>query len=60
MPFAWQTGYTAFGVSQPKIEQVRSYIVNQETHHRRLTYREEVKALLKKHGIGYEGDAVEE
>jgi hypothetical protein len=55
MPFAWQTGYTAFSVSQSKVEQVRSYIANQETHHRRLTYQEEVKALLKKHGMGYEG-----
>jgi putative transposase len=60
MPFGWQTGYTAFSVSQSKVEQVRSYIANQETHHRRLTYEEEVKALLKKHGIGYEGDATEE
>jgi REP element-mobilizing transposase RayT len=60
MPFAWQTGYTAFSVSQSKVEQVRSYIANQEGHHRRWTYQEEVKALLKKHGIGDEGDAAEE
>ena len=60
MPFAWQTGYTAFSVSQSKVEQVRNYIANQERHHRRLTYQEEVKVLLKKHGIGNERDTAEE
>jgi REP element-mobilizing transposase RayT len=59
-PFASQTGYTAFSVSQSKVEQVRSYIANQEGHHQRWTYQQEVKALLKKHEIGYEGDAAEE
>jgi putative transposase len=60
MPFAWQTGYTAFSVSQSKVEQVRNYIANPGSHHRRLTYQEAVKALLKMHGIGYEGNAAEE
>ncbi|HMD84104.1 MAG TPA: IS200/IS605 family transposase [Terriglobia bacterium] len=49
--FAWQTGYAAFSVSQSKLGEVKTYITNQEDHHRRLTYQEEVVALLKKHGM---------
>jgi hypothetical protein len=59
-PSLGRTGYTAFSVSQSKVEQVRSYIANQERHHRRRTYQEEVRALLKKHGIRYEADTAEE
>lgn len=35
--FAWQTGYTAFSVSQSSMERVRTYIETQEAHHRKLT-----------------------
>jgi putative transposase len=49
--FAWQTGYTAFSVSESNLERVRKYIATREQHHRKLTYREEVAALLRKHGI---------
>lgn len=52
--FAWQTGYTAFSVSPSNAEKVRRYIADQEQHHRRLTYREEVIAFLKKHGVAYD------
>ncbi|HXY01874.1 MAG TPA: IS200/IS605 family transposase [Candidatus Limnocylindrales bacterium] len=49
--FAWQTGYTAFSVSQSSMEQVRAYIATQEEHHRKRTFHDEVVALLRKHGI---------
>jgi REP element-mobilizing transposase RayT len=52
--FAWQTGYAAFSVSQSKLEEVKTYVLGQEEHHRRRTYREEVVALLKKHGIAFD------
>ncbi len=52
--FAWQTGYTAFSVSQSNLEGVRQYIANQEEHHHRLTFKQEVLAFLKKHGIAYD------
>jgi len=32
--FAWQEGFGAFSVSQSKLEPVREYIRNQETHHK--------------------------
>jgi REP element-mobilizing transposase RayT len=52
--FSWQTGYTAFSVSQSKLGEVKAYISRQEEHHRKRTYQEEVVALLKKHGIEFD------
>lgn len=52
--FAWQSGYTAFSVSQSNLAAVKRYITQQEEHHRKLTYQEEVMAFLKKHGAQYD------
>ena len=52
--FAWQIGYAGFSVSPSRIEEVRNYILNQEAHHRKLTYEEELAALLERHGVKFE------
>lgn len=52
--FGWQTGYTAFSVSQSQLEVVKNYIRNQERHHRKRTFQEELVALLERHGIAYD------
>jgi REP element-mobilizing transposase RayT len=52
--FAWQTGYAAFSVSKSQAEQVKRYILNQEEHHRRVSFQEEVIAFLEKQGIAYD------
>lgn len=52
--FAWQTGYTAFSVSQSQVETVRKYVRNQEQHHRKISFEEELAAFLKQHGIVYD------
>ena len=52
--YAWQTGYTAFSVSQSNLDSVKIYIASQEAHHRRITFQEEVLAFLKKHEIAYD------
>jgi len=52
--FAWQDGYAAFTVSPSALPRVLEYIANQEEHHRRMTFEEELKALLNKHGIEYD------
>jgi putative transposase len=51
--FAWQAGYGAFTVSASKVSQVRRYILNQEAHHRKVSYREEFAGLLRRHGVPY-------
>jgi len=52
--FAWQEGYGAFTVSPTTRPSVRSYIANQEEHHRTRTFREEPEEFLTKAGVAYE------
>jgi putative transposase len=52
--FSWQSGYSAFSVSQSNCEKVREYIANQEEHHRRLSFQDEVRLLLKKHVVEFD------
>ena len=52
--FEWQSGYLGLTVSPSQIEAVRNYILNQETHHRRKTFKEEYLELLKLSGIDYD------
>src|SRR5436190_16619063 len=49
--FYWQQGYGAFSVSPSNVEQVKSYIETQEAHHRTMTFQEEFRELLRRHGI---------
>jgi REP-associated tyrosine transposase len=49
--FAWQDGYGGFSVSVSNTATVAKYIRNQEQHHHKMTFEEEYRALLKKHGI---------
>jgi streptomycin 6-kinase len=51
---SWQTGYGAFSVSESNKSAVVEYIVNQETHHRKMTFQEEIRALLKKHSVRFD------
>ncbi len=52
--FAWQVGYAAFSVSESQVSAVRRYIRNQAQHHARLSFKDELIALLKKHQIEYD------
>jgi len=52
--FKWQRGYGAFSVSQSNADQVRRYIANQEEHHRQVSFQEEYRTFLEKHGIKFD------
>jgi putative transposase len=52
--FEWQTGYGAFSVSESQVRKVRKYIQDQESHHAKVSFRDELIALLEKHGIEYD------
>jgi REP element-mobilizing transposase RayT len=52
--FQWQAGYGAFSVSESRISAVRTYIRNQPEHHAKVSLRDELIALLKKHGIDFD------
>jgi len=49
--FYWQRGYAAFSVSQSNAEAVKRYIENQEKHHRKMSFQDELRELLQRHGI---------
>ena len=52
--FHWQDGYGLFSVSPSHFEAVRKYILNQEEHHKRETFREEYLRILKKYRVPYD------
>ena len=52
--FAWQDGYGAFSVSQSSVDAVRTYINNQEEHHKRMSFTDELKAFLNKYNVEYD------
>lgn len=52
--FYWQNGYGAFSVSPSNVEQVDTYVANQEAHHRTITFQDEFRALLRRHDITWD------
>jgi REP element-mobilizing transposase RayT len=52
--FQWQAGYGAFSVSPSNLEAVKRYIEGQEEHHRKMTFQDELRALLRRHGIAFD------
>ena len=52
--FQWQEGYGAFSYSRSQRNDVIKYIINQEEHHRKQTFKEEYLGLLKKFEVDYD------
>ncbi len=52
--FAWQSGYGAFSVSFSRIEQVKAYIESQQEHHQTISYQEEYRRFLDRHGVSFD------
>ena len=51
--FSWQEGYGAFSYSHSQIDSVFNYILNQEKHHKKKTFKEEYIGFLKLFNIDY-------
>ena len=49
--FSWQEGYGAFSYSHSQLDSIYQYILNQEQHHRKKTFREEYLAILREFEI---------
>jgi len=45
--FTWQEGYGAFSYSHSQLNNVYQYILNQEEHHKKQTFKEEYLASKK-------------
>jgi REP element-mobilizing transposase RayT len=52
--FAWQEGYGAFSYSHSHMDNVYQYILNQEEHHSKRTFKEEYIGFLEKFEIEYD------
>lgn len=52
--FSWQEGYGAFSYSKSQVDKVYSYILNQEAHHRKSSFKEEYLDFLKKFELDYD------
>jgi REP element-mobilizing transposase RayT len=52
--FHWQSGYGAFSVSSSQADAVIEYIMNQQEHHRVMSYQEEFRRFLERHGVEYD------
>ena len=47
-------GYAGFSVSQSLHDKTKSYIMKQEEHHKRMTFKEELIAFLKEYNVDYD------
>ena len=51
--FGRQNGYGAFSVSESNGAAVTAYISNQAEHHRKFSFRDELRELLKRHPAAF-------
>ncbi len=47
----WQEEYFAVSVSESQVKIVRNYILNQEEHHKKKTFKEEYDECIQKYGF---------
>jgi REP element-mobilizing transposase RayT len=52
--FAWQNGYGIFSIGFSQIESVRDYIARQEEHHRKVSFQDEFRELLRRYEIEFD------
>jgi len=51
----WANEYFAVSVSESIVDKVRTYIKNQEEHHKTVTFQEEYDEFIKKYGFPSQG-----
>jgi len=56
--FAWQEGYGAFSYGHSQLDTIVRYIMNQEKHHSRRSFRDEYLTLLRKFKIEFKEEYV--
>jgi REP element-mobilizing transposase RayT len=52
--FEWQGGYADFSVSASNLEIVKGYIANQQYHHRKMSFQDELRGLLRRHDVEWD------
>lgn len=49
--FSWQDDYFAVSISESQVQSVINYIQNQEEHHAKKSFSDEVNEFMKKYGF---------
>ena len=52
--FHWQRGYGLFSTVPDRLPDLRRYIATQEEHHRKESFKDEFRRLLKEHNVEYD------
>jgi putative transposase len=52
--FYWQNGYGSFSVNPSQLQRVVDYIANQKQHHKKKSFEDEYRIILKKYDIVYD------
>ena len=52
--FSWQAGYGAFSISPAHVNSLTKYIEAQEVHHRKESFQDEFRRLLRKYDVEWD------
>jgi REP element-mobilizing transposase RayT len=52
--FSWQSGFGIFSIGFSQLPDVKRYIEGQAEHHRKISYQDEFRELLKRYEIEYD------
>jgi REP element-mobilizing transposase RayT len=52
--FHWQDGYGLFSLSASHVPAAKAYVLGQEAHHQKESFKEEFLRLLKRSGMAYD------
>ena len=52
--FAWQNGYGVFSIGQSQVDAARAYIAGQAEHHRKVSFQDELRELLRRYEMEFD------
>ncbi|MBE7462124.1 MAG: IS200/IS605 family transposase [Planctomycetes bacterium] len=52
--FYWQGGYAAFSIGESGVAACRTYIRNQRVRHRKVSFQDELRALLSRYRVEFD------
>ena len=52
--FSWQEGYGAFSYHKNRVQSIINYILRQEEHHKKISFRHEYQKLLEEFEVEYD------
>lgn len=54
--FSWQDGYGVFSIGVSQVSRTIHYINHQKEHHAKLSFNDELKLILKRHGMSFRAE----